>query len=338
MDRKEERALRWEKLLEGYSRPWRDFYLLTRALVRLGAAALVIALPLWLWRTAALWGNWVYDAVNWLAAGFFLLFVSLLPTGLSLAAERTREKQWEEGAPVVSKAAEIWLDAAVQGVRFGRDRRAVRRELREHLADKTADMARVFQIDGEEAELEALKRMGDPEEISAALARAHSPWPGRVWMTSRVVRGMLLTLAVLYLVMGRDYHGDAITSNFGSPYDPPAAAEPACVRLGDYDFRLVYAKLRLAEEGRDLCVMVRGEGPRFWERVEWDALECRVTAPDGEHTPELPVWSTAHGPFSRDAMLWFRNTSLEAGDWVTVELGFPIGTGKLSAQVGEEAS
>ena len=63
------------------------------------------------------------------------------------------------------RPAKEWLEAATKGIRFGPDRLAVKAELREHLEDKTSDMARIFHIKGEEAEREALKRMGDPEEI-----------------------------------------------------------------------------------------------------------------------------------------------------------------------------
>ena len=40
--------------------------------------------------------------------------------------------------------AEGWLDKATAGIRFGPDRREVRRELEEHLEDKALDYLRIF--------------------------------------------------------------------------------------------------------------------------------------------------------------------------------------------------
>ena len=95
--------------------------------------------------------------------------------------------------------AREWLETAAKGIRFRPDRLAVEAELREHLEDKTADMARIFHIEGEEAEKEALKRMGDPEEIGKKLAQIHKPWLGYLWTASKwlVVIAFIVALPLL---------------------------------------------------------------------------------------------------------------------------------------------
>jgi len=98
-----------------------------------------------------------------------------------------------------------WLDIAVSGIRFGPDRREVRKELEEHLEDKALDLRRIFpDMTEEEAQTRALAGMGDAEELKAALAKVHRPWLGYVWMASRV----LIAVGVLWLLAIGMFRGD----------------------------------------------------------------------------------------------------------------------------------
>lgn len=98
-----------------------------------------------------------------------------------------------------------WLDGAVKPMDNHPDRDWARRELLEHLEDKAADLRRVFPtITRQEAELEALRRMGDPSEIGEGLAKAHSRvWGSIYWITCILILmgllGMFLTLPVYLL-------------------------------------------------------------------------------------------------------------------------------------------
>ena len=100
-------------------------------------------------------------------------------------------------------AAEGWLDAATKAIRFGPDRRAVRRELEEHLEDKALDYLRIFpDLTEEEARKRAAAEMGDPEEIGKELAKVHRPWLGYAWLASKVLLGFVLTVTFLFFVNG----------------------------------------------------------------------------------------------------------------------------------------
>ena len=100
-------------------------------------------------------------------------------------------------------AAEGWLDAATKAIRFGPDRRAVRRELEEHLEDKALDYLRIFpDLTEEEARERAAAEMGDPEEIGKELAKVHRPWLGYAWLASKVLLGFVLTVTFLFFVNG----------------------------------------------------------------------------------------------------------------------------------------
>ncbi len=91
-----------------------------------------------------------------------------------------------------------WLDEATRGIRFGDDRRAVRAELQAHLEDKAADLQRIFPgLDRRRILSRVLEEMGDPEDLSQALAAVHKPWLGYLWTVSRWLVGLSLCAALL---------------------------------------------------------------------------------------------------------------------------------------------
>lgn len=125
--------------------------------------------------------------------------------------------------------AEGWLDKATAGIRFGPDRREVRRELEEHLEDKALDYLRIFPgLTQEEAQDRAAAEMGDPEEIGKELARLHKPLLGYAWLASKVLLGVVIGAGVL-LFANRTYQSglsnllDGPHSWYGDS-DPPIAA------------------------------------------------------------------------------------------------------------------
>lgn len=92
---------------------------------------------------------------------------------------------------------QMWLETATRGIRFGPDRAAAERELREHIEDKTADLQRIFpDMTTEEAQDRALSTMGDAEEIGKELAKIHKPWLGYLWRASRAVLILVLVVSV----------------------------------------------------------------------------------------------------------------------------------------------
>lgn len=83
-----------------------------------------------------------------------------------------------------------WLDAATKKIRFGPDRKAVRRELEAHLED-------LREASGLEREA-ALEAMGDPEDIAEELGRVHRPWLGYLWRLSQIA---LIGAAAVYCLL-----------------------------------------------------------------------------------------------------------------------------------------
>ena len=91
--------------------------------------------------------------------------------------------------------AEYWLDTATEKIRFRPDRKAVRRELQDHLEDRM-EAGKAQGLSPYEAEAAATAAMGDPVSLAEELARVHSPWWGRLWRLSQ----WALAIAVLVTV------------------------------------------------------------------------------------------------------------------------------------------
>ena len=121
-------------------------------------------------------------------------------------------------------AAVRWLDTAVEGIRFGPDRRAVRAELAAHMEDKAADLRRIFPgMTAQEAEERALSEMGDPAEVGKALAKVHRPWLGWLWRASGVLAVLaLIAFLGLNVALGDDaFLGDDSDAEFWDFDDMP---------------------------------------------------------------------------------------------------------------------
>ena len=175
--------------------------------------------------------------------------------------------------------AKQWLETATKGIRFGPDRREVEAELREHIEDKTADMARIFRLEGEEAETEALKRMGDPVEIGRELARLHKPWLGYLWNASLTLLGiMILVCAFCFFYIwlyqesnGPSAPGPARMDAYAAM--APVRLEPEQVELGGYTFRIMAG---YTDHEQITFVVLRVSSPRFWEPVDLAGLLERL--------------------------------------------------------------
>lgn len=187
-----------------------------------------------------------------------------------------------------------WLDTAVSGIRFGLDRKAVRKELEDHMEDKLAGLRRLFpDIPEEEAQDRVLRDMGDAQELKASLARVHRPWLGWLWNISRWAMLLALTVAnLVQMTVRTDYSLDnsiwgrsAGTQIYGRIRDGEE------VRVGQYTFQITGAACldRPEAQGAEdsLQVALRVSSPKFWERISTDAVYGGLTAagPDGEWRP-----------------------------------------------------
>ena len=89
-----------------------------------------------------------------------------------------------------------WLELATFRIAFIPDRKAVRRELWEHLEDKALDFQRIFpDLTEKEARERAAADMGDPVEIGKELAQLHRPWLGYLWRCSQAVLAVALLVS-----------------------------------------------------------------------------------------------------------------------------------------------
>ena len=130
--------------------------------------------------------------------------------------------------------ADYWLDTATSKIRFTPDRKAVRRELQDHLEDRM-EAGKAQGLSPYEAETAATAAMGDPVALAEELARVHSPWWGRLWRLSQWALAIVLLATVFSAVPRlREYLQYEM-------YDPPF---PFSVEEGSYtrEFCTGYAR------------------------------------------------------------------------------------------------
>ena len=261
-----------------------------------------------------------------------------------------------------------WLDTAVSGIRFGPDRARVRIELLQHMEDKASGLQRSFpDIDPLEAQERAITAMGDPEEVRAALAKVHKPWLGWLWQASRVALWVAVCITALYnLTVPTDYR----TSLWGSGSTPVyhRLGNGDRAQLGQYTVQITgaaYLDRPEYDDARDnLQVALRVSSPRFWERVEPDAVYralsaagpngewhsmdrvriARYTAPDGLGGSvayqfywvgaELCRWGIGWREFA----VYVPAEGWRPGERVTLRLDAPVGSVTLSVPVTEKAA
>ena len=185
--------------------------------------------------------------------------------------------------------AEGWLDKATAGIRFGPDRKEVRRELEEHLEDKALDFQRIFPgLTEDEAKERAAAEMGDPEEIGKELAKIHRPWLGYLWRASQVLLGLVL-LSFLAEVGTLAPHAGIRSDREAEPGWVVEAAfvgqEP--VRINNYT--LWVEEAALIQGMGELHITWRAASPRFWEMPDGEFSQA-WTAVDDRGTVYTSIW------------------------------------------------
>ena len=95
--------------------------------------------------------------------------------------------------------ADYWLDTATSKIRFTPHRKAVRRELQDHLEDRM-EAGKAQGLSPYEAETAATAAMGDPVALAEELGRIHSPWWGRLWRLSQWALAIVLLATVFSAV------------------------------------------------------------------------------------------------------------------------------------------
>lgn len=171
--------------------------------------------------------------------------------------------------------AEYWLDTATEKIRFRPDRKAVRRELQDHLEDRM-EAGKAQGLSPYEAEAAATAAMGDPVSLAEELGRIHSPWWGRLWRLSQWVLAIALLVTVFSAVPRlREYLQYEM-------YDPPF---PFSVEEGSYtrEFYTGYAKEITVPEVWDISGAVDLGHYRFTVSGAW--VEEWVVSGEGIEAP-----------------------------------------------------
>ncbi|MBE6988105.1 MAG: hypothetical protein E7432_04920 [Ruminococcaceae bacterium] len=133
-----------------------------------------------------------------------------------------------------------WLDVAVRKIKYGPDRKRVRRELASHLEDAmSAYMDSGYEM--HEAAAMAVKNMGDAGEIADELGAIHKPY------FSYFCNFMVILALLFILVFGRSEQLDINGKNYAMKHenanvetlfdgtDGPVIEQDSRVKVGEYD-------------------------------------------------------------------------------------------------------
>ncbi len=79
-----------------------------------------------------------------------------------------------------------FLKSVSKEIHFFYDRGKIAKELKDHLYDSICDLMEEG-LSEEEAEMQAVKQMGNPKEIGKQLNREHHPVLGYLWLTTTII-------------------------------------------------------------------------------------------------------------------------------------------------------
>lgn len=111
----------------------------------------------------------------------------------------------------------VWVTTATSSIHYGPDRKAVSKELRDHLDDAYEALLAAGHTPAE-ATQKALDAMGSAEEIAPQLAKLHKPWLGYAYRLVKVCAILVLTFSLfLWAVDGISFaHSWLSAKNFDS--------------------------------------------------------------------------------------------------------------------------
>lgn len=251
--------------------------------------------------------------------------------------------------------ADYWLDTATSKIRFTPDRKAVRRELQDHLEDRM-EAGKAQGLSPYEAETAATAAMGDPVALAEELGRIHSPWWGRLWRLSQWALAIVLLATVFsavprlreylqYQMYAPPFPFSAEEGSYTREYYADYTKEIRVPKVWDIDGSVELGHYRFTVSGawveewtvsgedpypvRQLVITLRADTWRFWEPLSNSQFMIldNMAADDGSKIyyygmdppaeKEEPL-SLFCETFQRGATTWLRvelNQTQEIDDW-----------------------
>ena len=251
--------------------------------------------------------------------------------------------------------ADYWLDTATSKIRFTPDRKAVRRELQDHLEDRM-EAGKARGLSPYEAETAATAAMGDPVALAEELGRIHSPWWGRLWRLSQWALAIVLLATVFsavprlreylqYQMYDPPFPFSAEEGSYTREYYADYTKEIRVPKVWDIDGSVELGHYRFTVSGawveewtvsgedpypvRQLVITLRADTWRFWEPLSNSQFMIldNMAADDGSKIyyygmdppaeKEEPL-SLFCETFQRGATTWLRvelNQTQEIDDW-----------------------
>lgn len=142
-----------------------------------------------------------------------------------------------------------WCIGAVDKIKYPPDRKAVQKELRQHLDDRCEDFLAQGMTE-EEAIRKTLETMGDYDQIADQLAAIHRPFWGFAYSISKWLLIIIAAVMVIHLIVGMINHKKAFISIVdwvpasSAEYKPMRYVQPECKGSSDgYTFTVKQAQI-----------------------------------------------------------------------------------------------
>src|SRR5665647_380476 len=98
---------------------------------------------------------------------------------------------------MLSPESRNFVNKVVKRVHFFPDRYDIELELSAHIEDSTLFLQEEEGLSQGDAQKRAIERMGNADEIGAALNRQHNPFLGYLWYFSRIIMVILCIVVIL---------------------------------------------------------------------------------------------------------------------------------------------
>ena len=174
---------------------------------------------------------------------------------------------------------EEYIQAVTSQVHFIWDRTAIAEELRAHLTDSAEALMEEENLSAQEAQTEAVKRMGDGKTVGQQLNQIHHPVIGWIWL---ITLSLAFIAGIALVGLTVNYAWDIFSCS--SPYHPKEAVKIRDLNESvDLAGHVVRLDALWEEQGDQLILTYRIQNKLSYSRSGWSVTLFQILDQDGNY-------------------------------------------------------